>query len=231
PSFKPSTLSISCPRAVSMMIGTLFPALRISRHTSSPLIFGSITSSRMSSGASAVARRSPAAPSRASETVYPSYSNPSRSAATIESSSSTIRTFGISHAGFRRAFRHLPRDPFHRVPGGLAPQRQADGERAPLARLALDRHPPAMHLHDVLHDRQPQTAPLDLVHQRRADAVEAVEDLLLLAPRDADAAIADRDNRRVAVARQTHRDLLRLTGVLDRVVEQVVQRLRDGVRI
>src|SRR2546422_1462364 len=167
-----------------MMIGTLFPALRISRHTSRPLIFGSITSRRISSGDSAVARRSPAAPSRASETVYPSYSKPSRNAATIESSSSTIRTFGISHPGSRRAIRHLPCDPFQRAPGGRAPQRQADGERAPLARLALDRHPPAMHLHDVMHDRQPQTAPLDLVHQRRADAMEAIEDLLLLAPRD-----------------------------------------------
>src|SRR5882762_9871418 len=169
-----------------MMIGTLFPALRISRQTSRPLTFGSMTSRRISSGDSAVARRRPAAPSRASETVYPSYSKPSRSAATIESSSSTIRTFGISGTGSRRALRHFSSDPLHRNAGLLTPERQDDGERAPLPRLALEHHPPAVHFHDVLHDRQPQTAPLDLVHQRGADAVEAVEDLLLLAARDAD---------------------------------------------
>src|SRR5262245_36198313 len=82
----------------------------------------------------------------------------------------------------------------HRSRGGLRqPRRDPDGEGAPLARLALDRDPAAVHLDDVLDERKPEAAPLDIVQQRRADAVEAIEDLGLLLARDADAAVAHRD--------------------------------------
>ena len=74
--------------------------------------------------------------------------------------------------------------------GGL--DGQVDGEGAPLARPALDRHPAAVGLDDVLHDREPQAAPLDVVHQAGAHAVEAVEDLALLVARDADPLVARR---------------------------------------
>src|SRR2546427_4183711 len=124
-------------------------------------------------------------------------SNPSRRAATIEPSSSTIRTFGT-----RSALRPGARDRLRGGAGRLAFQRQPDGEGAACPGLALNHDAPAVHLHDVLHDRQPQPAPLHLVHQPRPDAVEAVEDLLLLGARDADAVVAHRDDRLVAIPGQ-----------------------------
>src|SRR5262245_31364347 len=135
-----------------MMIGTLFSALRISRQTSRPLIFGSITSRMITSGADSEARRSPAAPSRARVTAYPSYSNPSRRAATIESSSSTIRTLGMSRPRFGALVAGVGHGPAGRG-GHLVPlQGKPDGEQTPLPRLALDRDRAPVHPHDVLHN-------------------------------------------------------------------------------
>src|ERR1043166_3354583 len=82
-----------------------------------------------------------------------------------------------------------------------------DRERAPLADPALDRHPAAMSLDDVADDRQPEAAPLDVVHQAGTHAVEAVEDLVHLVARDADAVVADRDHHPSAFAPQRDRDL------------------------
>src|SRR2546426_6418832 len=217
-----------------MMIGTVCPSLRTSRQTSSPLILGSITSRMMTSGLASTARRSPALPSRARATVYPSYSKPSRRAATIESSSSTIRTFGIGSAlrpgaGPRGGRRGDLRG--RRAAGRPAPQRQAERERAPLSRLALDHDAAAVHAHDMLHDRQTETASLDLVHQPRADAMEAVEDLLLLGARDTDAVVAHRHHQLVPLPAEPDADFLRVARVLHRVVQQVVQRLADGVLV
>src|SRR5437899_3341471 len=220
-----------------MMIGTVFPSLRTSRQTSSPLIFGSITSRMMTSGFASTASRRPAAPSRARLTAYPSYSNPSRRAATIESSSSTIRTFGIGSAfgpgagprGARRG--DFPGRRGRGAAGRPAPQRQADRERAALTRLALDHDAAAVHLHDVLHDRQAEPASLHFVHQACSDPVETVEDLLLLGAWNADAVVAHRHDHLVALPGQPDADLLRVTRVLHRVVQQVVQRLPDRVRV
>src|SRR5258705_158147 len=117
-----------------MMIGTLFPALRISRQTSRPLIFGSMTSRMISSGDSPVARLSPAAPSRATETAYPSYSNPSRTAATLEPSSSTIRTFGTSVPSFPRQ-RKAHAGIANRQDGDVPVARQPHGDVPRLSRV------------------------------------------------------------------------------------------------
>src|SRR5262245_57904689 len=129
-----------------MMIGTLSPEERILLHTSRPLIFGSITSRMMTSGDSVVASFRPVSPSRATVTANPSYWNPSRSATAIASSSSMMRALGMFL---------------------LRRQGQADREGAPLAGIALQRHPPAVRLHDVADDRQAQAAALHVVHQAR----------------------------------------------------------------
>ena len=63
----------------------------------------------------------------------------------------------------------------------------------------------AVRLDDVLHDREPEAAALDVVHQAAADAVELLEDLLLLARRDADAVVAHRDAHLVAARRAPSR--------------------------
>ena len=48
-------------------------------------------------------------------------------------------------------------------------------ERAALPRLALHGDPPSVGLHDVIDDRQPEAAALDVVDQTGADPVEAFE--------------------------------------------------------
>src|SRR6185436_14185658 len=140
------------PRAVSMMIGTEEPSARSALHTSRPESFGSMTSRTIRSGAALRASARPASPSRAATTSYPSKRKPSVSAIAIASSSSTMSTFAIS---------------------GL--QGEPDREGAPVPRLALHRHAAAVRPHDVVDDRKPEPAPLHVVDEARADAVEALE--------------------------------------------------------
>src|SRR5436190_18459344 len=138
-----------------MTIGTVLPSLRSWRQTSRPLIFGSITSRMIRSGGASVASRRPEAPSFATVIAYPSYSNPSLSAADMEASSSMTRTFAMRVLlGFRLERRRGGPLRAGRGPG-QGTERQADGEGAARPRGALDRHPSPVRLDDVPHDRQP----------------------------------------------------------------------------
>ena len=72
---EPTTVSISAPLAVTMMIGTWL-RLRSCRQTSMPLIRGSITSSRTRSGFTTSKRSSASKPSVATSTWNPSRRSP-----------------------------------------------------------------------------------------------------------------------------------------------------------
>src|SRR5688572_27451463 len=90
-----------------------------------------------------------------------------------------------------------------------------------------------MGLDNVLDDRQSQSTSLDVVNQAGTDPMEAVEDLLLLIPRDADPLVLDRDRDPVTLAAHCYPDLFArgLVGVFDRVVEQIAERLGDRAGI
>jgi hypothetical protein len=62
-------------------------------------------------------------------------------------------------------------------------------------------------------------------------AIEALEDVRLLARRDANPAVGDLDHRRVAVGVNANRDVADRVGILDRVVQQVDQHLLECRRI
>ena len=82
-----------------------------------------------------------------------------------------------------------------------------------------------MGFHDVLHDGQSEAAALDVVNQPRSHTMEALEDLLLFRARDPDTVVPYRDLGPLTSAAQTDRDFGARFGVLDRVVDQVCQRL------
>src|SRR5947209_20247515 len=103
----------------------------------------------------------------------------------MASSSSTIRTRALMMVSSGLGG-PLPRLGERRQIGRLERlDGQVDGEGAPLAGPALHRHPAAVGLDDVADDREAQAAPLDVVDQPGAHAVEAVEDLALLVARAA----------------------------------------------
>ncbi len=83
-----------------MMIGTC-ERVRSSRHTSTPEMRGSITSSSTSAGRTASKRAIASAPSAATSTRNPSRSSAMRSASRYDCSSSTTRISGAS--GIRRS--------------------------------------------------------------------------------------------------------------------------------
>jgi hypothetical protein len=94
--------------------------------------------------------------------------------------------------------------------------------------LALDLYSSAVRLHHVAHQVQTEAvaAPIRVV-----TAMKAIEDARLLVTRDADAVVLhfDGDGPRPAPGTQFH--LLRVTGILAGVIEQVLHRLLDGERI
>ena len=84
-------MSVSSSRAVSISTGTGRSAW-IRRHTSSPSMPGSITSSTTTSGRSRDAALTPASPSPTASTVQPSAESRCTIACAIAGSSSTTRT-------------------------------------------------------------------------------------------------------------------------------------------
>src|SRR5581483_6785611 len=79
----------------------------------------------------------------------------------------------------------------------------------------------AVGLHDVRHDGQTEPRAFDVVNETAADAIELLEDLLLLARLDPDAVVGDRDAQRAIFHIRAHLDLLPLAGILHGVVEQI----------
>src|SRR5439155_8278510 len=111
------------------------------------------------------------------------------------------------------------------------PNRNPERERAPLARLALDADLAAVHLGDLLGDRQADAVAAGLLHRRAAAAEELLEDLGLLGLRDAQAAVRDRQVDASVALFDPYPDLLPLARVLQRVVEQVEKRQPERRRI
>src|SRR5262249_1757482 len=97
-------------------------------------------------------------------------------------------------------------------PGGLAsalvartpvvnPHGQREGERGPLADVALDPDPPALQLDELLGQGQAEPRPLLLPGVVPADLAELLEDGRLVPGRDPDARVAD-GNRDDALGRR-----------------------------
>src|SRR5262249_25799896 len=73
------------------------------------------------------------------------------------------------------------------------PNGQREGERRPLAYLALDPDPPPVQLDELLGQRQPEPRALLLPGVVPADLAELLEDGRLVLGRDADPRVADGD--------------------------------------
>src|SRR5437867_1208080 len=174
---------------------------------------GSIRSRMMQSTSRRPAAARPSLPVTATTASCPSNSRMSLRPRAISRSSSTISIRATS--------------PLERSLADRNPER----ERTPLARLALDADLAAVHLGDLLGDRQADAAAAGLLHRRTAAAVELLEDLGLLGHRDAQAAVRDREIDESVALFDPHPDLLPLARVLQRVVEQVEKRQPERRRI
>src|SRR5689334_17681698 len=114
-----------------MMIGTKGSLRRTSSQTLKPLVSGSIRSSRMASGFSCRASRTPSFPLPAETTANPSNSSASVSPSTMWGSSSMIRIFLREVTSGRDSYHKMPRGPAC-VPSPAA----LDLEEAPTRSLA-----------------------------------------------------------------------------------------------
>src|SRR2546425_605374 len=190
-----------------MITGTSTPRRRSSRQTSQPLIRGIMTSSSTRSGASLRASARASSPLVAATVWYPSKRRLSSRPRTISGSSSAIKILATARQG------------------------EPQGETAPRPRPALDRDPAAMRFGHVLDERQAHaTAPLPLSFAP-PHTVELLEDPPLLLGGDPHPLVHDRDREPGVGERRVHGDRAAVTRVLDRVVDQVGQRLADGVGV
>src|SRR6266852_3066650 len=110
-------------------------------------------------------------------------------------------------------------------------QRDGEVERRTVTDSALDPDLAAMHLDDLLNDREAQAGPGYRLGGAAADPPEAFEDMLDLVRRDAQPGVGDADERKTAVGagRQRHRPAI--GRVLDRIVDEVAQDLDETVAI
>src|SRR6516162_10199442 len=189
-----------------MMIGMAGFLVLSCLQTSSPLIRGIMTSKITRSGASLSARSSPATPSGALMTWYPSNSKLSRSPATMLGSSSTIRIFAMTSVLHRNRNRFAGS---HRLI-----ERQANGEFAASSRGTVDQNLAAVRRYHMANQGKSKAATLGVVHQRVADPVELLEDLALLVLRYADSVVHDFELHRTVVAKHIHADELAVLGIL-----------------
>src|SRR5262245_44040846 len=84
-----------------------------------------------------------------------------------------------------------------------------------------------MRFDDVFDDGQTEPAAFRVVNQPRADAVELLEDPLMLRLRNADALIGDLDGDIAAAPADTHFNSLRLVRIPNRIIDQVENGLRQ----
>ena len=154
-------------------------------------------------------------------------------------------------SGSRRRPRRGGSGPASRVPGagsrsrggsrarsGAAPRRpppgQDDAEQAPLPRLALDLHPPAVQLGEAPHEREAEARPGVLAREPRVELREGLEELREVLCRDPGPGVADLEPDEpgllVARGRELHGPARRRE--LHRVREEVHEDLPDppGVR-
>src|SRR4051812_3844956 len=93
-----------------------------------------------------------------------------------------------------------------RARGGRATERQRDRERRPLAVARRDRDAPAHLLDQLPADVQAETRAADTARHARIEAIELLEDPLLLPRRDPKAAVGDLDHTGCAVRIGAHLD-------------------------
>ena len=190
----------------------------MSRHTSTPEIFGSITSSSTSAGRVASKRAIASGPSAAVSTRKPSRWSATDSASRYDCSSSTTRISGGSAITTPPGTERRTRGRVRCRCGHLQRERRA------LTFTRLDRDVAAVRLGDVADDRETETGTAGVAAARPVDPVEALEDAFEVARRDPDPVVAHGEHEPVADDVGTDLDRLVRARVLDRVVEQVHER-------
>src|SRR5687767_4978136 len=108
--------------------------------------------------------------------------------------------------------------------------RQVDREPGALAGSRLTRELAPVSAHDAVHQRQAETEPAEATRRRRVALAEVVEDRLQPVGGDPDALVGDADLHHggIGIRRAgTERDLAAPGGVLDGVVDQLVERLQE----
>src|SRR5205807_7729194 len=99
------------------------------------------------------------------------------------------------------------------------------------ADAALDLDPAAVRLGEMLDDGEAQAAAALVAGAALVHPVEALEDASQRLRRDADAGVADLDQRVAALPRQAQQHLAARPVVLDGVVEQVEEQPLDAVGV
>src|SRR5579885_2034747 len=107
--------------------------------------------------------------------------------------------------------------------------RQLEREAAPFADLALEPDPPAVGLHDVAHDGEPEPRGAGFGPVRALD--EALEDALALLGGDARARVAHRDQHPAVLGARLEHDAPAARRVAERIGDEVRERPGDLRRV
>src|SRR5207302_2470428 len=99
-------------------------------------------------------------------------------------------------------------------------RRQREIERCPRAFLAVDPDRSSVAIDDLLGDVQAQSEAAVVGRRDLTPAMEALEDLIQLVVRNADAAIADRSHDVIAFVDDVDEDLASLRRILDCIFEK-----------
>src|SRR6266571_695150 len=119
----------------------------------------------------------------------------------------------------------------HRRRDRLRRQRDGEVERRPVANCALDAELAAVHLHDLLNDRQPEPSPGDRLGRAAAHAAEALEDVDDLVRRDAKPGVGNGDQRITALGSAGDGHRATLWRVLHSVADEVAHDLDQPVAV
>src|ERR1039457_3278556 len=103
----------------------------------------------------------------------------------------------------------------------LLVRRKLHAEDASASELALDLDRAALELHDVLDDGEAEAGSRPRLRTGPVDLIEALEDAVLLRPRNARTLIGDRENRGSNRRHRAESDDASVRGKLDRVVDEI----------
>jgi hypothetical protein len=109
---------------------------------------------------------------------------------------------------------------------GRLRQRHRDRERrAAVASVTVGDDRAPLRVHERLADGQPEPEPAEVARDLAASLLERVEQARVQLRVNADAVVLDLDRDVIVVDIDPHSDVSRITGIFDRVVEQIQQRL------
>src|SRR5690242_20975165 len=108
---------------------------------------------------------------------------------------------------------------------------QAEKEGRASAQFALYPDAPAMRLHDGAADVEAKARARRPPTRRIVELLEALEDTLLLAERDALPGVGDADDHFIVGHLAAHADIQPPLRILDRVIQQIEQHLLDAPTI